>query len=173
MAYSSQPMNSLDIVGLKEIADRLNVKQQTAAAWKHRGLLPEPEGTVSGMPAWRWSTIAYWAANTGRAGAVAEFTADTAPAWRVMDGAEVQIPAGIVVRQTSPPFPLQLRNGIVVNRIRFLAIDGQWYELSHDDYLRGTGEASPDNVVKALLAGAAALIGIIVVSEATKGRPSV
>lgn len=43
-------------MGLKEIADRLNVKQQTAAAWKHRGLLPEPEGTVSGMPAWRWST---------------------------------------------------------------------------------------------------------------------
>jgi hypothetical protein len=165
-------MDSLDIVGLKEIAERLSVKQQTAAAWKHRGLLPEPEGTVSGMPAWRWSTIAYWAASTGRAGAVAEFTAD-ASAWRVMDGAEVRIPAGIVVRQTSPPFPLQLPNGVVVNRIRFLATDGQWYELPHDDYLRGTGEASPDNVVKALLAGAVALIGIIVVSEATKGRPPV
>jgi len=125
------------------------------------------------MPAWSWSkTIAPWAASTGRAGAVAEFTADTAPAWRVLDGAEVRIPTGIVVRQVSPPFPQQLPNGFVVNRIRFLAaVDGQWYELAQDAYLRGTGAASQDNVVKALVAGAAALIGIIVVSEATKGRP--
>ena len=164
-------MDSLDIVGLKEIAERLNVKPQTAAAWKHRGLLPQPEWTVSGVPAWRWSTIAWWAASTGRAGAVAEFTTETAPAWRVLDGAEVRILAGAVVRQTSPPFPQQLPNGVVVNRIRFLAVDGQWYELAHDAYLRGTGEASQDNVVKILLAGiagAAALAGII---GATKGRP--
>lgn len=166
-------MDALDIVGLKEIAERLNVKQQTAAAWRHRGLLPEAEGTVSGMPAWRWSTIAYWAASTGRAGAVSEFTADTAAAWRVLDGAEVRIPVGVVVRQVSSPFPQQLPNGVVENRVRFLAADNQWYELPHDVYLRGTGEASQDNVVKVLLAGAAALIGIIVVGEATKGRPPV
>jgi hypothetical protein len=36
----------LDIVGVKEIAERLGVKPQTAAAWRHRGLLPPPEGTV-------------------------------------------------------------------------------------------------------------------------------
>lgn len=61
---------------------------------------------------------------------------------------------------------------VIVNWIRFLAMDGQWYELSQDAYLRGTGAASVDNVVKALLAaGAAALIGVIVVGEATKGRP--
>ena len=164
-------MDPLDIVGLKEIAERLDVKPQTAAAWKHRGLMPEPEWTISGVPAWRWSTIAYWAASTGRAGAVAEFTTETAPAWRVLDGAEVRILAGAVVRQTSAPFPQQLANGVVINRIRFLAADGQWYELAHDAYLRGTGAASQDNAVKILLAGAAALAGIILVGGATKGRP--
>lgn len=163
-----------DIVGLKEIAERLGVKQQTAAAWNHRGNLPKPEGTVSGMPAWSWRTIAIWAAQTGRAGAVAEFISDAAPAWRVLDGMEVLIQAGVVVRQVSPPFPLQLPNGFVVNRVRFLANDNQWYEMAQDAYQKGTGEASQDNVVKMLLAGAAALIGIIVVGEATKGsRPPV
>ena len=163
-------LSRMDVVGLKDIAERLNVKQQTAAAWKHRGLLPEPEWIVSGMPAWSWETIAYWAARTGRAGAVAEFTTDVAPAWRVLDAAEVRIPAGVVVRQASPPFPLQLPGGRVVKRIRFLAPDGQWYELPHESYLRGTGAASPDSVAKVLLAGAAAIAGIIVLNEATKGR---
>jgi len=31
-----------------------------------RGLLPKPEGTVGGDPAWHWSTIENWARDTGR-----------------------------------------------------------------------------------------------------------
>ncbi len=58
----------LDVVGVKEIARRLNVRPQTAAAWKHRKLLPDPEGYVSGAPCWRWSRIETWAADTGRIG---------------------------------------------------------------------------------------------------------
>ena len=60
-------MEPLRIVGIKEIAERLGVAQQTAAVWRFRGLLPEPEGYVSGMPAWRWVTIWRWARRTGRA----------------------------------------------------------------------------------------------------------
>lgn len=41
----------LRIVGIKEIAERLGVRQQTAAMWNWRGLLPKPEGLVSGHPA--------------------------------------------------------------------------------------------------------------------------
>lgn len=57
---------ALRIVGVKEMAERRGVKQQTAAAWGYRGLLPPPEGTVSGYSAWRWVTIYRWARRTGR-----------------------------------------------------------------------------------------------------------
>jgi hypothetical protein len=53
-------------VGLAEMAERLGVKAQTARMWRHRNLLPEPEWTVSGQPAWNWSTIEEWARSTGR-----------------------------------------------------------------------------------------------------------
>lgn len=49
-----------------EIADRLGVKQQTVAMWKYRGILPEPQWIVSGMPAWDWKDIERWAKETGR-----------------------------------------------------------------------------------------------------------
>ena len=113
-------MVSLDIVGLKEIAERLGVKQQTAAAWRYRGLLPLQEGTVSGAPAWTWATIEGWAKATGRRGGIAEFIVDKTAGIRVFDGAPVEIMAGVVVRQASPPFPQQLPNGRVEQRIRFL-----------------------------------------------------
>ena len=58
----------LDVVGIKEIAIRLGVKQQTAAQWKYRKLLPDPEGYVSGAACWRWSRIESWAIDTGRMG---------------------------------------------------------------------------------------------------------
>ena len=60
----------LDVVGLKEIARRLNVRPQTAAQWNYRKLLPDPEGYVSGSPCWRWTRIETWARDTGRIGAV-------------------------------------------------------------------------------------------------------
>jgi len=164
-------MVSLDIVGLKEIAERLGVKQQTAAAWRYRGLLPPEEGTVSGSPAWTWATIEAWATATGRLGGMAEFIVDKTTGIRVPDGAVVEITAGVVVRQVSPPFPHQLPNGRVEQRVRFLAaVDGQWYELPHQTYLRATGAAADDRFTKALIAAGAVAGAIILVGEASKGR---
>jgi hypothetical protein len=165
-------MVSLDIVGLKEIAERLGVKQQTAAAWRYRGLLPPEEGTVSGAPAWTWATIESWAKATGRLGGVAEFVMDRTPGVRVFDGAPVEIMAGVVVRQVSPPFPQQLPDCRVEQRVRFLAAaDGQWYELPHQTYLRATGAVPDDRFAKALLAAGALAGAIILVGEASTGRP--
>jgi len=53
-------------MGTKEIAGRLGVKQQTVAAWKYRGLMPEPSWTVNGGPCWPWREIEKWAKETGR-----------------------------------------------------------------------------------------------------------
>jgi hypothetical protein len=55
-----------EIVGQKEIADRLHVAPNTVHQWVKRGLLPLVEGTVGGDPAWHWSTIESWARETGR-----------------------------------------------------------------------------------------------------------
>lgn len=52
-----------DPVGLKEIAHRLGMKQQTASVWRHRGILPPPRWTVSGSPAWEWADIEKWHSN--------------------------------------------------------------------------------------------------------------
>lgn len=57
---------ALDVVGLKEVAQRLGVEERTASMWKWRGLLPPADGIVSGLPVWRWSTIRKWATATGR-----------------------------------------------------------------------------------------------------------
>jgi predicted nucleotidyltransferase component of viral defense system len=57
---------SLDLVGEKEIADRLRVQPGTVHQWRKRDLLPEPMAEVSGMPVWEWSTIDGWARATGR-----------------------------------------------------------------------------------------------------------
>jgi hypothetical protein len=59
-------MTKADPVGIAEIAERLNVRRQTVDIWRHRDLLPEPEWTVGGRPAWDWSTIKEWAKGTGR-----------------------------------------------------------------------------------------------------------
>lgn len=55
-----------DPVGVAEIADRLGVKRQTVAAWKVRGLLPEPDLHLAMGPLWAWSVIEQWAEETGR-----------------------------------------------------------------------------------------------------------
>lgn len=54
-------------VGIIEIAEKLGVKRATVDQWLQRGLLPEPDWTVGGRPAWEWSSIARWAEETGRA----------------------------------------------------------------------------------------------------------
>ncbi len=53
-------------VGAAEIAARLRVKAQTVHTWRQRGLLPAPQWTVSGQPAWDWLEIEEWAKRTGR-----------------------------------------------------------------------------------------------------------
>ncbi len=53
-------------VGIVEIADRLGVERETVDKWRTRDLLPEPEWTVGGRPAWDWRTIEAWARETGR-----------------------------------------------------------------------------------------------------------
>ena len=68
----------LDIVGEAEIADRLGVKRPTVHAWAKRNHLPAPEWTVSGQPAWRWSTIAAWAEDRfGLRGSILAYLAGT------------------------------------------------------------------------------------------------
>jgi hypothetical protein len=54
------------IVGVADIADRLNANRATVDAWRHRGLLPEPDWTIGGRPAWKWSKVEKWAKETGR-----------------------------------------------------------------------------------------------------------
>jgi hypothetical protein len=54
-------------VGGLEIADRLDVKRETVAMWKQRGLLPPARWTVSGEDAWDWhQDIEPWAKETHR-----------------------------------------------------------------------------------------------------------
>lgn len=63
----------LDVVGVREIAERLEVEQQTVAQWRYRGTkgraeaFPPARWSVSGLPAWSWwDDITPWAARTGR-----------------------------------------------------------------------------------------------------------
>jgi len=55
-----------EIVGEKEIARMLAVKENTVHQWQSRGSLPRPDGFASGNPAWHWSSIQQWAEATGR-----------------------------------------------------------------------------------------------------------
>lgn len=57
---------SVEPVGVVDIAKRLRVKQQTVAMWRYRGLLPEARWSVSSQPAWNWPDIERWAKATGR-----------------------------------------------------------------------------------------------------------
>lgn len=53
-------------VGIPEIAERLGVKRATVDQWIQRGLMPPPDWTVGGRPAWNWAAIHRWAEETGR-----------------------------------------------------------------------------------------------------------
>ena len=53
-------------VGIAEVADRLGVERDTADHWRVRSVLPAPNWTVGGRPAWPWKVIEEWAARTGR-----------------------------------------------------------------------------------------------------------
>ncbi len=56
--------NARGLVGPADIATRLGVSPTTVSAWKRRGLLPEPEILVSGVPLWFWPDIERWAKET-------------------------------------------------------------------------------------------------------------
>lgn len=53
-------------VGILEIAEKLGVKRATVDQWLQRDLLPAPDWTVGGRPAWNWPAIRRWAIKTGR-----------------------------------------------------------------------------------------------------------
>lgn len=61
-----KPKSLPDIVGLSEIADRLEVQVETAYRWRTRRLLPDPTWMLSGAPVWLWEVIEQWATLTGR-----------------------------------------------------------------------------------------------------------
>lgn len=61
-----QSPRRLLVVGEVEIAERLGVQRNTVNVWRKRGLLPAPQWTVSGLPAWDWAVIRRWAIETGR-----------------------------------------------------------------------------------------------------------
>ena len=53
-------------MGRAEIADYLGVKVPTVSQWAQRGVLPAPDGRISGNPVWLSSTITAWAQESGR-----------------------------------------------------------------------------------------------------------
>lgn len=53
-------------VGLQEIAELLGVTRSAVDGWRSRGVLPAPEWTVGGRPAWSRGSIERWARETGR-----------------------------------------------------------------------------------------------------------
>ena len=57
----------LDIVGPEELLDITTANsKRTVYVWRERGLLPEPDARVSGVPIWRRATIVQWARDCGR-----------------------------------------------------------------------------------------------------------
>lgn len=53
-------------LGLAEIAALLGRARVTVDGWRSQGILPPPDGTVGGRPAWWPETITEWAKETGR-----------------------------------------------------------------------------------------------------------
>lgn len=45
------------VLGKQELAELLGVKPDTVKAWRLRHLMPEPDLTVNGLPAWWLSTV--------------------------------------------------------------------------------------------------------------------
>jgi hypothetical protein len=58
---------TLDIMGLKEVANSTGVPVGTISAWLTRGHMPEPEARLACGPIWRSRTIADWVAGDGAA----------------------------------------------------------------------------------------------------------
>jgi len=48
------------VVGMTEIAARLDVSIHTVRAWRLYGRLPEPDWQLATGPVWLWATIEEW-----------------------------------------------------------------------------------------------------------------
>lgn len=73
-------MPSSEVVGVREIAERLGMRRETVSMWVTRGWpkgertakpatpakSPSTVGTVSGQAAYRWADVERWARATGR-----------------------------------------------------------------------------------------------------------
>ena len=44
----------MNLVGLKELSELLDVSYDTLKVWKNRDRLPEPLQVISGTPVWDW-----------------------------------------------------------------------------------------------------------------------
>lgn len=53
-------------VGKAELVELLHCTRDTVDKWSTRNLLPEPDWTVGGRPAWNLATIAKWCRDTDR-----------------------------------------------------------------------------------------------------------
>lgn len=56
----------MEPVGIKEIAERLDVQRKTVDQWLQRGIFPASSWTVGGRPAWDWDAVEEWARATKR-----------------------------------------------------------------------------------------------------------
>jgi predicted GIY-YIG superfamily endonuclease len=66
--YSKGEGPYVDVVGPKEMAERLGVQHETVHKWRYRQVLPEPALILSGTPMWEWETIKEWWENRKAAG---------------------------------------------------------------------------------------------------------
>lgn len=58
---------ALDLVGLKEAAERLDRPRITVRMWRKTDpTFPEPDVTIGAGPIWQWKRIEKWARQTGR-----------------------------------------------------------------------------------------------------------
>jgi hypothetical protein len=55
-----------DLVGITQIAQRLEKPRNTVDSWRRRGHLPEPDQYVGIHPLWDWKTIESWDAPKGK-----------------------------------------------------------------------------------------------------------
>lgn len=66
---------SLDLVNLRDIAERLGYHYNTVQAWWRQYEMPPPAtyiGSGQRFPVWHWHTIEEWAMETGRTRPVGE-----------------------------------------------------------------------------------------------------
>jgi hypothetical protein len=54
------------ICGPGEVAAIAGVRHRTVVVWRNRGIMPDPDAVISGVPLWREKRIVEWLRTTGR-----------------------------------------------------------------------------------------------------------